>query len=210
MTMHDFQPWDNRDHEEYIAHAPMKASEAFRAGDPVVLDADGFLRIAIDGATGPAFGGIALAPVAFKTGGTGASTGTSVTLNPKTGAAYTTSDLIPYMQARLGSRWICPNLSTGATNNMTAGTVLAYATAKALVGEIAGLQKGTPLATDTWQVDLSETADTGEVFRIAGFLDVNKRNINVSLQDAAYVIVQVLQSQWTPQTDAATDQSPPA
>lgn len=191
MSANDFAPWTSHmgGHIQ-VAYAPMNAGETFRVGELVSINADGELTESVDDPVPMDFAGIALAPAGYSISGTAVST------NPMTGANFTTGDPCPYVKALPGQQFITANFAT-AGGGVTV-MPLAYATAYALIGEAAGAS----FTSDVWFVDSGGTGDR-ELFRIEGFLDAQKTNILWSRAAAAYVIVTVVQSQWTPITDAA-------
>lgn len=179
--------------------APMKASESFRYGEPISINAAGEATESADDPVPMDFAGIAQEPVGFVIGSTGAA-GTATTRDPKTGYPYATGAVIQYVPALQGFQFRSQNFATDGAGTLlfTAGVGLTYATAFALIGECAGLS----LTAGVWSVDVGTTTDLF-CWRITGFLDALGRPIHRTGQNATSVIVTPIQSMWTPISDAA-------
>jgi len=192
MAQNDIQLWDNGSGvAPEIRHARMNASEAFRMGEPVYIGADGDLNETKDDAAATKFAGIALAPAFYKKGGTGAGTGTTTNLNPRTGAPYTTGDMIPYAVCRPGVTLISANFATDG-----AGTLVAPTLSNAL-GETAGFTEASNAAGAVYSIDTGVTND--DLVRIIDVLDTNKNSIqdpSFSGNTGVYVVATVIQSQF--------------
>ena len=90
MGLNDIQPWKNAyGHTAAIEWHRMDGSETFVLGEPVTLGADGDLNECGNAPTGAQFLGIALAPASYTIGSVAS------TKNPRTGANFTTGDLVP-------------------------------------------------------------------------------------------------------------------
>lgn len=188
MSQNDIVLWDNGSGvAPEIRHARMDGGEAFFRGEPVTLGADGDLNECGDDCTGAAFAGIALGPTGYVIG-TMHAAGTASTKNPRTGAAYTTGDMIPYAVCRPGTTVISSNFATDGAGTLTAPTL-----ANAL-GETAGLT----LATGVWSIDTGVTND--DLFRIIDVLNAQKNSIQdpaYSGTTGVYVVATCIQSQFS-------------
>lgn len=181
MGLNDIQPWKNAyGHTAAIEWHRLDGSESFVLGEPVALGADGDLNECGNAPTGAQFLGIALAPASYSIGGVAS------TKNPRTGANFTTGDLVPVAVLRPGDCVITNQFATDGS-----GTAAAPTLANAL-GETAGLI----VATGEWFIDTGAAQD--DIFRIKDVLDTNKN----SLQDPLYsgntgvfVVAECIQSQ---------------
>lgn len=193
MAQNDIMPWaDESGTTPSFSYGVMNASETFRIGEPISINADGEITESADDPVAMDFAGIAMAPAGYSINGT------ATTKDPRTGAAYTTGSLIPYIKALPGRQFIGRYFATDGSGTDLLAAGIAYATALALVGEAVGIT----LVNGNWVVDSTPTVDR-EVFRIEAFLDANKVNILFNGGTAKYVVVSVIQSQWMPITDAA-------
>jgi hypothetical protein len=152
----------------------MNASETFGVGEPVAVNADGELTESADDPVDADIMGIAMA-------GPG-----GVDLNPETGNAYTTGDMIPVAIPDQNTYFICSNFATDG-----AGTQAAPAVAN--LGDEAGLT----LASGVWSVDVGATNNTCRIYDI---LDDQKRSIQKSgvtlaATDTFYVVFGILSHQ---------------
>lgn len=182
-----------------IWEAPMKASETFRRGEPISINAAGEATESADDPVPMDVIGIALEPVEYVIGSTSAA-GTASTRNPKTGAAYATGAAIQYVPMLQGYEFISQNFATDGAGTLlfTAGTGLTYATAFALLGECAGMS----LTSGVWSIDTGTTTDLF-CWRITAFLDARQQPIHRTGQNAFYVVVTPIQGQTFPISDAA-------
>ncbi len=185
MAQNDLEVWQSHEGGHLdVMHYRMNAAETFRRGEPVSVNGDGELTESADDPTAPDFIGVALEPAGYSIGGT------ATTKNPRTGAAYTTGDMIAVVHARPGQRFICANFATDG-----AGTAATPTLANAL-----GEQAGLTLASGSWFVD---TGTTNNVFRIVDVLDSDRESIQTSGGTGASVVVEVVASQVTATGDPA-------
>jgi hypothetical protein len=184
VSLNDIKPWSSPlgGHIE-IQHYRMNASETFVAGEPVAVNADGELTESADDAAAVDVIGIALAPASYKIGGS------AVTKNPRTGAAYTTGDMVPVVIARDGQQFITSNFSAAGSAFGDASPALAD-----LHDEV-----GLSLISGVWGVDQSASNNT---CRIVDILDTNKNSIQdprYSANTGVYVVFEIV----TPQLRSA-------
>lgn len=176
MAARDIMPWTSPTggHPE-IRHFRMNASETFLVGEPVSMNADGELTESADDPVDDDLMGIALAPAY------------SGALSPRTGAAYTTGDLIPVVIPNDNTLFITRNFSAaGSAFNDTAPAL-------ADLGDEVGLT----LLSGSWGVD---QGTTNNPCRIVDILNANKVSIQQTRETLTtsvtyYVVFQIVAHQ---------------
>lgn len=154
MAARDIMPYAGP-HPSYarVAHYRMNAAETFLQGEPVSVNADGELTESADDPQDADIMGIAVA---------GPGDGTPI--NPDTGVAYATGDIIGVYLPDPTTYFVTPNYSeAGAAFNDTAPVV-------ARIGDECGLS----LIGGSWGVDISAANNT---CRIVDILDDLGRSI---------------------------------
>lgn len=150
MAAYDIMPASSPDGgHTTVRHFRLNAAETFQVGEPVAVNADGELTESADDPVDADLMGIALAP------GADPSTGTAFD-NPRTGAAYTTGDMIPVVIPTPTTYFRTTNFSAaGAAFNDTAP-------AAADIGDEVGLS----LIGGAWGVDQAAANNTCRIVDI--------------------------------------------
>jgi hypothetical protein len=202
MALYDIMPWqDDSGTTPAISWALINdgATEVFQAGEPVSINSAGELTMSADDPAPMDFAGIAMAPVQYVRGSY-STAGTATTKDPRTGAAYTGLSLCPYVKALPGRRFIARYFATDGNGTDLLAAGIAYATARDLIGESAGMTLVTSTTPDIWVIDTTFGTDK-DVWRIEAFLDSTKTSIIFNGSIAKYVVVTPIQSMWLPITD---------
>ena len=184
MGARDIMPWNSPTGGHCrVQHYRVDASQTFFEGEVVYLNADGELQESADEPVPANVTGIAL-------GGPGAS------INPRTGVAWATGDLVPV--ALPGDTYfITPNFTTnGSAFDDAAPTVamLGDPLALALIGGVWGVDQG------------PDTNDS--TCRLIDILNEQKESIQVSGEtlattDVFYIVFQIVAHQGTPDSAEA-------
>lgn len=182
MAAFDIMPYNSALGQTDLIHFGQATGTGLLVGEPCRIASAGTLT-EVSSATGDNVAGIVI------NGPVSATAGDSRNINPRTGAAWAANDLIGYVVAKPGQRFITRNVSSNGTSFIASG--LAVGTL-ANIGDPVGLL----LVSNVHGIHIG-ASEALSCARIVDVLDSNKQSIQITGNTGVSVVFEIIRSQFT-------------